>query len=324
MLLGLAIGDALGNTSEGMNPEDRHQKFGRLTQYQPNWYADHRPVGVPTDDTQLAAWTLEHLLEHDDLSPRALSDTFAHRRIFGMGQATRAFQQARRAGASWTEAGRPSAGNGVLMRIAATLPRYLRAGGRDPWAAVALNAFLTHNDRLAISSALAFSRILWKLLAGEQPSGPDWWLDGYVEFARPLEDAKPYATRVPQGRYLGWSGTSADFVDQEVRRALRDGNSVFDAQHAWHSGAYLMETIPTVLMILARHGHDPRAALESALNDSRDNDTIGAIVGAAVGALHGEEALPTEWRAGLLGRTGVADDGRYQELVAATVERWCA
>jgi len=33
------------------------------------------------------------------------------------------------------------------------------------------------------------------------------------------------------------------------------------------------------LYILARHGHDPRAAIEEAVNGTRDNDTIAAIVG---------------------------------------------
>ena len=45
------------------------------------------------------------------------------------------------------------------------------------------------------------------------------------------------------------------------------------------------------------------------------NDTIAAIVGAAVGALHGEDALPARWRQGLLGRTREADDGRVFDLL---------
>ncbi|HEU4630236.1 MAG TPA: ADP-ribosylglycohydrolase family protein, partial [Gemmatimonadaceae bacterium] len=51
------------------------------------------------------------------------------------------------------------------------------------------------------------------------------------------------------------------------------------------------------------------------VNDTYDNDTIAAIVGAAVGALHGVDALPARWRTGLLGRTRAADDGRVFELI---------
>jgi ADP-ribosylglycohydrolase len=80
--------------------------------------------------------------------------------------------------------------------------------------------------------------------------------------------------------------------------------------------------VPTVLHILARHGHDPEEAIVRAVNDTRDNDTVAAIVGAAVGALHGYSALPERWRAGLLGRTERDDDGRYFQIVDAAFNRF--
>jgi ADP-ribosylglycohydrolase len=65
------------------------------------------------------------------------------------------------------------------------------------------------------------------------------------------------------------------------------------------------------------HAGDPEEAIVRAVNDTCDNDTIAAIVGAAVGALHGEAALPKRWRGNLLGRTMEADDGRVFELLDA-------
>jgi ADP-ribosylglycohydrolase len=59
-----------------------------------------------------------------------------------------------------------------------------------------------------------------------------------------------------------------------------------------------------------------------AVNDTVDNDTIGAIVGAVVGALHGKHRLPARWLDGLLGRTAAADDGRVFELIAAARSLW--
>jgi ADP-ribosylglycohydrolase len=41
------------------------------------------------------------------------------------------------------------------------------------------------------------------------------------------------------------------------------------------------------------------------------------VVGAAVGALHGEAALPKRWRDNLLGRTMEADDGYVFDLLDA-------
>jgi hypothetical protein len=37
MMLGVAIGDSLGNTSEGMLPDGRRKKFGVIRDYLPQW-----------------------------------------------------------------------------------------------------------------------------------------------------------------------------------------------------------------------------------------------------------------------------------------------
>lgn len=56
-------------------------------------------------------------------------------------------------------------------------------------------------------------------------------------------------------------------------------------------------------------------AIIRAVNDTCDSDTIAAIVGATVGALHGEASLPARWRDNLLGQTAEADDGHVFELL---------
>jgi len=63
-------------------------------------------------------------------------------------------------------------------------------------------------------------------------------------------------------------------------------------------------------------------AIETAVNDTRDNDTVAAIVGAAMGAASGTAWIPPRWRDGLLGRTSADDDGRVFELVEAAVGRF--
>lgn len=39
-----------------------------------------------------------------------------------------------------------------------------------------------------------------------------------------------------------------------------------------------------------------------AVNDTKDNDTIAAMLGAAVGALHGLKGIPDRWIARLTGK----------------------
>src|SRR5215510_2789780 len=84
MLLGLAIGDALGNTSESRIPSERRDIYGEILDYLPNRHASERRVGLPSDDTQLAFWTLEHLLENGRIAPEQLADIFRSRGVFGI------------------------------------------------------------------------------------------------------------------------------------------------------------------------------------------------------------------------------------------------
>jgi ADP-ribosylglycohydrolase len=79
----------------------------------------------------------------------------------------------------------------------------------------------------------------------------------------------------------------------------------------------LLKTAPSGLYLLCGYGHDPEEAIVRAVNDTRDKDTVGAIVGSVVGALHGATALPPRWRDGLLGRTGAEDDGTVFRLIHA-------
>ena len=112
-------------------------------------------------------------------------------------------------------------------------------------------------------------------------------MDAFAAAAGGIESATRYRTRsaaLPQ-----YEGSLSDFARESVRHALGQGLSTAEACDSWHSGAYLLETVPSVLYVLARHGHDPEEAIVRAVNDTWDNDTIGAIVGAAVGALHGYE-----------------------------------
>ena len=71
-----------------------------------------------------------------------------------------------------------------------------------------------------------------------------------------------------------------------------------------------------------KHGDNFEEAIIRAVNDTKDNDTIAAIVGAAVGALHGKEAIPERWISNLSGRTSLDDDGRVFDLLAEAKNLW--
>jgi hypothetical protein len=104
---------------------------------------------------------------------------------------------------------------------------------------------------------------------------------------------------MPLGRGGGplkgkWSGPLWQFVRDHVPAHLDE--TILDASAIWYSGAYLLETVPTVLHILARYIDEPREAIVRAVNDTADNDSIASIVAAAVGARHGIDIFPHEWK----------------------------
>lgn len=320
MLLGLAIGDSLGNSSEGMPPAKRRQLYGEIRDYRPNPYLGNRRVGTPSDDTQMAFWTVEQLLEDGKLVPASLAARFASNRIFGMGRTVRQFlRNYKQERLAWDAAGVESAGNGSLMRIAPVVLPHLHDPDPGLWEDAATAGRITHNDPSAIGSCVAMAGILWELLRMESVPAPEWWLDRFIHYLRPIEGNVQLKSRVPGSDYAGpiWK-----LIDAEVRTALLADLPTFDACERWYSGAFLLETVPSVLYILARHANDPEEAMVRAANETWDNDTCAAVVGAAVGAFHGASALPERWRVGLLGRTRADDDGHVQRLTELAVERF--
>jgi ADP-ribosyl-[dinitrogen reductase] hydrolase len=320
MMIGLAIGDALGNTSESRFPRDR-QANGDIMDYLPNRFADGRKVGVPSDDTQMAFWTLEHLLERDCIDPGTLAHTFRSRPIYGMGMSVRENFRNLRKGEVWPEASAKSAGNGALMRIAPVLVPHLLHPTEQIWSDALLAATATHNDAGSNAACIAFVSMLWDLISCSNVPDPDWYPAKFVDVAKAIEGETKYKPR--GGTFKGkYEGPIWKFVDQYVSATYKENTPSLDACDSWFSGAFLLETVPSVLYVLMMHGHDPETAIVRAINDTKDNDTIGAIVGAAVGALHGEKALPMRWRENLLGRTGENDDGRAFELMGLACKKY--
>ena len=320
MLLGVAIGDSLGNTTESINPSQRRERHGEITDYLPNRWADDREVGVPSDETQLTFRTIQSLLETGRIDPEDLIERFADEEIFGGGHAVERAVEAYNYGANWREAGEPSAGNGALVRIAPVVLPHLPTAGRQLWEDVVFATMITHNDEMAVVASVGFTGLLFEVFgAGPTEAMGEWWVDKFVKYARPVETDREYPSRSP---HVSFQGTLCDMLETHMRRAAEGYISIVDACDTWYSGAYLLETVPSALLILARCADDPEEALIRAVNDTRDNDSIAAVVGAAVGALHGPDAFPDRWVENLTGRMGADDDGRVQELIDQAIDRF--
>lgn len=314
MMLGLAAGDSLGAPSESMTPGHRRAAYREIRDYLPNRYADNRPVGTPTDDSQMAFWTLEQLVEDGQYIPDALAKKFSERRIYGIGRNVRQFiANYKDSSVPWFQAGPKSAGNGSLMRIAPMVYPHLRQPSTELWVDTTLSAMATHNDSAATGSCMAFVAMIWDLLSMDQPPAPEWWATRFCEVLEDVDFGSRYAAR--GGEYTDRRETFPTFVAFLLEEFTRRELTTLEAGNAAYSGAYLLETVPSVLYILQCHGDDPEEAIVRAVNDTRDCDTVAAIVGAAVGALHGKEALPKRWIDNLTGRTMADDDDRMFELL---------
>jgi ADP-ribosylglycohydrolase len=309
MLLGLAIGDALGAPTEGLLPSSRHSRHGEIRDYLPPKHDDLGTLGAVTDDTQLAFWTLEQLIEDNGLVPARLADKLCAERIHGIGSTTKEFVRKHKdQGLQWQLSGVDSLGNGALMRIAPILLPHLQLPHASLYADAALDAMVTHNNYGNIAACVAFVDLLWQLLAMRCPPEASWWVESFVSAARGLEGQTAYRPRMPEVH--DFEGPLWRCTEKMCLEALQWRLPVVDACNRWGSGASLMETMPSALYILAMYGHDPEAAIIRAVNDTKDNDTVAAIVGAAVGALHGLAALPTRWVRDLDGR--IRAGGRSQ------------
>lgn len=198
MLIGVAVGDALGHSTEWKyDSETRHKQFGTIL--------DHvgSPQSTPgriSDDSQLTFWTVEHLLRCRAFDFDDLAKCFAERRhrIVGQGKNTAA---SLRRHSERISSGRPARhdcagdpvddgrGNGSLMRFSPLILPYLKHPSPKLWTDVTLSSLITHGHASSISATLAFTHLLWKLL--ERPVGstpePEWWLDEYVRVASDVE-----------------------------------------------------------------------------------------------------------------------------------------
>ncbi|MBM4137724.1 MAG: ADP-ribosylglycohydrolase [Nitrospira sp.] len=314
MLLGVAIGDALGATTEGKLPADRHLLFGEIRNYVPGRRSNNLTIGVPTDDTQLTFWTLQQLIQDGGLVPDNLAKRFCKHRIRGIGNTTKEYiRNYKDRHVPWYAAGLDSLGNGAFMRIAPILVPYLEISNPSMYADAALDTMITHNAFGNTATCVAFVNMLWELLAMSSPPEPYWWLDVYCSVAQGLEGNSQYRPRI--SNLAHYQGPLWQFTEKVVREALRRRMTVLEACSWWGSGASLFETVPSVLYILATNAANAEEAIIRAVNDTKDNDTIAAIVGAAVGALHGLKGIPQHWVEGLTGRTRSSDDGEVFRLI---------
>jgi ADP-ribosyl-[dinitrogen reductase] hydrolase len=273
VLLGTAVGDALGVVTEGMSAKRIARRFGRVDRFR--LYGN---TGYVSDDTEQSALVAPSLVRHPgDIDAfraafrRSLLGWFL-RLPWGLGLAT--LRACIRIGLGFREAGVVSAGNGAAMRAAVVGVFFATddAGRRVFGEALAR---VTHTDPRAVSGALFVADVAAAL-------SRDVGVAEAVAMARTQVSDMSLATAIDRAAILATQGTSIAAAANEL------GNTGF-----------VIHSVPLATCVALRFGDDPRAALVEAIGAGGDTDSTAAIVGAWMGTRHGPEGLPQELVHGL-------------------------
>ncbi len=285
LLLGMAVGDALGLPFEGMSslrvakilgPGALHHRFvfGR---------------GMVSDDTEHACFTAQAMLAAPNDSKRFARSLAWRLRGWLVGLPAGVGFGTLRAilklwfGFSPERSGVSSAGNGPAMRAPILgaclgqdpdkLRRYVRASTR-----------LTHRDSRAEEGALIIAQAAWRAVC--YPSTPlhaEAFLAGLAAQVEGAELRKSLDT---------------------VRECLAQDQSpeVLVSRMGLQRGVtgYINHTVPVALYAWLRFPSDFRKAIEAVVRMGGDTDTTAAIVGALAGATVDASRIPQDWLYGLI------------------------
>ena len=268
-LLGTALGDALGLPAEGMSARAIARRFGRVDRFRLLGR-----TGFVSDDTEQAALVAQALARHPDDPERCVR---AFRRSllgwfcrlpFGVGLGT--VRACTRIALGISPSGVMSAGNGAAMRAAIVgaffhdRPEQRHAFGR-------LLAEVTHRDQRAVEGALYVAELAAACARSPLGTTP----------ATCQEEARRVVANAQLGEAL-----------DKARELALGGSDTTEAGRACGTTGFVVHTLAFATYAFLRHGDDPLATLTDAISAGGDTDSIGAILGGWLGALHGESGLP--------------------------------
>lgn len=287
VLWGQAVGDALGTTNEFQKePRALHDITGGGP------FSLH--AGQVTDDTHMAICLAESLAEigHYDAEDAARRYVAWGKKTFDIGNQTRATLHQIEKGVKALDAGRvvweltnrEAAANGSLMRCS-PLPVFFANDEVALRRAALDDAAVTHADPRCRLACAAFAAAIRQALVDPAATAVSMHTAAREEVAvaaRELADTPAETDR------------AVAFLLEDLEVATHDGHEL-GRQISTHAG------FVRVAFRLAFHALLHARSFDRALLDvvslGGDADTNGAIAGALLGALFGEQAIRADWRA---------------------------
>ena len=281
-LIGTAVGDALGLPYEGLSHDHAKRFLGP-----PDRYRFLFGRGMVSDDTEHACLAAQSLIASRGDPDQFENDLARRLRNWlleipaGIGWATLRAILRLWLGYSPKQSGVNSVGNGPCMRapilgtVIDDLPS-LRS-------LIRISTRLTHTDSRVEHGAFAIA------LAAHLASRVDVTPYHYAECLR--------ESLQPEG---------ADLLSHvaSVVTSIEQGESTFEYANRTlprHGvSGFVLEAVPISLHAWLSAPRDYRAAVTAVIGCGGDTDTTAAIVGGIIGAATGPDAIPEEWRNGLL------------------------
>jgi ADP-ribosylglycohydrolase len=292
ILLGLALGDALGYPVEFLPIESIRQRYGA------NGITEPPDPALYTDDTQMTIAVAQALVDAGTFDLDAFMQTLGrqfidwlhlqadpyHRRAPGNTclAGVRNFER----GLGWRESGvMGSKGCGSAMRVAPI--GYFFQHQPDRLKEVALaSGIITHGHPTAQAASVAAAYMVKLALDGIPPS--DWF--------KPILDFT--------------DGISAEFDAAILRVGHVEGWGNRDAalQHIGE-GWVAEEAVALALYCLRQHPDDYVAAVRLGANLTGDSDSVACIAGGISAARLGLESIPLSWQDRCENRQGLLELG---------------
>ena len=285
LLLGTAVGDALGLPSEGLRPATI-RRLGWNGNWRHRFFAGK---GMWSDDTEHTIMIAQALLGAQG-DPRCFVRSFAWELRWwilglpaGVGLATaRGILKLWLGFPPW-RSGVFSAGNGPCMR-AAVVGAFHASDRKLRYDFTAAHTKSTHLDPKALTAALAVADMAALLCQSQQPPGLETILDTLRQ-----RESDPDWLRIIDALEMSLL-SNAQLAEFQERIGNEPDRGV---------SGYAYHTVPVVLFLGINNDWNFRATLTQVLDAGGDADSTGAIAGALCGAFGGREAIPDDWVTGI-------------------------
>lgn len=111
------------------------------------------------------------------------------------------------------------------MKLSPIVIPHLVSPSSKLWGDTVVATYLIYRNRLAISSAVAFTHILWEVLRMNKPPKQEWWLEEYMRIVRELEgDNSRYSPRSGEIRY---TGPTWYFIEKIITKVLNENWTLY-------------------------------------------------------------------------------------------------